>query len=65
MNKYRINYDNNETFEELKKYGEINWYSKVLNILFWTPHKMDYKSLVEGLDGVLHMNIQYTYSHKK
>ena len=59
MNKYRINYKNKETFELLKEYGEINWYSRVLNVLFWKPYKKEYNKLVEGLDGVLFMTIHY------
>jgi len=48
---YRIIYKNKETFELLKKYGEINWYSRALNVLFWTPYNSEYKGLVEELDG--------------
>ena len=59
MNKYRINYKNKETFELLKQYGEINWYSRVLNVLFWTPYKKEYKKLVEELDDVLFITIHY------
>jgi len=64
MTRYRINYKNKETFELLSKYGEINWYSRVLNVLFWTPYKKEHKKLVEELDGVLFITTHYGWYTK-